>query len=190
MSTDLCGNYLEEESLTNFIKTINNGIKKQDLKIIKCKCELSEDEFLVLICTANDNINKLQNHYTQNELQFYNDIFHEIVTDDDHRLKHIYCLNMSSSISHSNSEVLLNKWIENGYFVQKNGFIYFGAKTIQEFHSIFHNDYKDYINICGLCNEIVLNVCFLIYLNLLYKINVFFRVSNVVHATRWCIIFA
>lgn len=96
-------------------------------------------------------------------MQFFDNVFQELVTEEDHRLNHIYCLNLSSTISRSSSDALLNKWLEDGYFVQINGFIHFGVKTIQEFRQVFYNDYKDYINICGLCNELIMSVCMVLF---------------------------
>lgn len=125
-------------------------------------CEVTSAVNFTLLNTANDDICKLQNNYTPIETEYFQQLLKEIITTDDHRIQSIACYNLTDALSGNlrkdNIEILLNKWVEEGYLVEKDSYIYLGPRCIVEFAPYFRQHCKDYYASCHLCSEPVFSV--------------------------------
>lgn len=150
-------------SLKEFTSVINREITKQEFKIVLNVCEVTGQKQVILINTANDDISKLQNAFSTTQLEFFQRILQEIVTSEDKKLPHIYCLNLSTKLTgkltHRDAEKLIDKWTRMGYLVQHDSDIYLGSRCIIEFTSFFKGHCEDYVRNCSLCSELVFKVC-------------------------------
>ncbi|KAF5278873.1 hypothetical protein FQR65_LT03562 [Abscondita terminalis] len=145
-------------TLKQFITEINFNIKKQYLKLVILKCEVTSNDFLVLVNSANDDITKLQSVYNVSELDYFQHLLHElVVVSENHRLKKMNCFNMTTvkGLSKDNIEKLLTKLMDNGYLVEKDSYVYLGARCIVEFAPHFNENCRDYYSDCFLCSEMV-----------------------------------
>ncbi|KAK4872877.1 hypothetical protein RN001_014906 [Aquatica leii] len=144
-------------SLKRFISVINAKITQQDLKLLVLKCEVTNDDALALVNTANDDITKLQNVYSANELEYFQLLLHELVVSENHRLKKMGCFNLTliRGLTKDHIEKLLTKWIKNGYLVEKDSYVYLGARCIIEFAPYLSAHCKHFYSDCFLCSEAV-----------------------------------
>lgn len=157
------------DQLKHLVVEINREIKKHSFKLVYDICEVTNQEVIVWINTKNDEISTLQLSFSQLELEYFHAILQEILNSDDHRITFIVTLNITSSLtgnlSRSNGQKVLEKWVKVGYFVNKEGYIYFGPKLILEFNAYLKSHCPD--SICGLCSELVFTVShhmFIVYL--------------------------
>lgn len=139
-------------------------------------CEVSNEEVIVWINTKNDEISTLQVAFSAVELEYFHAILQEILNSDEHRITFIVCLNITStltgSLSRSNGQKVLDKWVKVGYYVKKGDFIYLGPRLILEFNVYLKNHCPD--SICNLCSELVFTVCIANYYILMETFYIYF----------------
>lgn len=152
----------DPSSLKEFANVINRDITKQELEIVIGVCEITGQQHIAVINTANDEISKLQNVFTTLQLEFFQKILHEIVTSEEKKLSQIFCLNLSTKLTgklaHADAERLIDRWSRMDYLVKHESDIYLGSRCIMEFTSFFKSYCKDYVQNCGLCSELVFKV--------------------------------
>lgn len=150
-------------NLTQF-RTLVGGINKQisvhSFKLIFDICEVTNQEVIVWINTKNDKISKLQFIFSTVELEYFNAILQEILNDENNGITFIVCLNITSSLTGSltrtNGQKVLDKWIKIGYFVKRGDYIHLGPRLILEFKVYLKNQHPD--SKCNLCSEPVFTV--------------------------------
>lgn len=149
-------------TLREFASVVNREITKQDFKIVLNTCEVTGQQQVILINTANDDISKLQNAFSAIQLEFFQKILQEIVQLGEKKLSHIQCLNLSTKltgkVSQSDAEKLVEKWVRMGYLVIHDNNVYLGSRCVIEFTSFFRNYCNDYIQNCNLCSELLFKV--------------------------------
>ncbi|CAG9835057.1 unnamed protein product [Diabrotica balteata] len=143
--------------LKTLVIEINREISKQCYKLVFNTCEVTNEPYLIWLNTKNDDISKLQISYSSLELEYFHVILQEILRSEEHRITFIVCLNLTSTLtasySRENGEQVLRKWIKNGYFINKNPYVYLGPRLILEFTSYLKTHLPD--SICNLCSELV-----------------------------------
>ncbi|XP_017772583.1 PREDICTED: non-structural maintenance of chromosomes element 1 homolog [Nicrophorus vespilloides] len=157
---DLCNeSYSSHVKLEAFIKEINKCIGEQSLKINVLTCEVTGEQFVVLVQMLVDGSSKLNSSYTTIESEYFHNLVNELVVTDEKKLKHIFCLNLASSLSGTFSreaaQNVLQRCFSNGYLRLKDGEVYLGPRCISEFTPYFYKDYEEYIVKCNLCSELV-----------------------------------
>ncbi|XP_028143494.1 non-structural maintenance of chromosomes element 1 homolog [Diabrotica virgifera virgifera] len=143
--------------LKTLVTEINREISKQSYKLAFNTCEVTNEPYLIWLNTKNDDIAKFQISYSALELEYFHVILQEILRSDEHRITFIVCLNLTSTLtasySRENGEQVLRKWIKNGYFINKNPYVYLGPRLILEFTAYLKTHLPD--SICNLCSELV-----------------------------------
>lgn len=153
-------------SLDVSLDMINKKIQDFDQKIIMYEYPLTEKNYYMLINTAFTSVNKFQNAYNENELNYMRVIISELAESNDFHLNPIEVINLTSKlpgkgITKNRAQQLLDRFIMNGYFFKQNSKIYFGPKMITEFKDYLLSQFPDNINSCSLCKGIAIWVRFI-----------------------------
>lgn len=153
-------------------------------------CEITGERLIVWLNTRNDEISKLQNTFTPIELEYFQVLLKEIVVSQERYLVFSICSNLSSTLtaplSKTDSFKLLSKWIKSGYFVKKDGRVYLGVRTLNEYSSYFHEYCEDYFSTCSLCSEKVFFVSRNYLLNYeIFAVHIIYRVAVVNHVNTF-----
>lgn len=151
-------NVKDRDELEKFTTEINEKIAKHELKINFLKCEVTGEDKLSLLNTANDDICKLQNAFQPQELEYFQLVLNELITAEDHQIKKMACYNLNTTtkrISVDTIEKLLITWTSQGYLVENGSYLCLGARCVAEFAPYFNAHCKDYYSNCFLCSEIV-----------------------------------
>ncbi|KAK5639883.1 hypothetical protein RI129_010694 [Pyrocoelia pectoralis] len=150
-------NAKDRNELKQFITVINDKISKQDLKINFLKCEVTGEDKLALLNTANDDICKLQNIFQPHELEYFQLVLNRLIEAEDHQIKKMECYNLNTTtkrITVDTIEKLLITWTAQGYLVENGSYLCLGARCVAEFAPYFNVHCKDYYSNCFLCSEI------------------------------------
>lgn len=154
--------FCTNERLNQLIYEINGHILAQGFKLKLVRCETTGSEKLILQNEIADDISKAQDRFSAAELNYFQLVLQEIITADACALQTIACINLTNSpavtIKKDDAEKLLSVWQRIGYLVVKDRYIHLGPRCIAEFTPYFQTHCKDYVNLCGLCNEIVFSV--------------------------------
>ncbi|XP_018329161.1 non-structural maintenance of chromosomes element 1 homolog [Agrilus planipennis] len=149
----------KSKSLEQLIHTINEKICKQELRIVTAKCDLTNEDNVILINTSSDNLTRRLRAFTPSELLYFQIIIKEIITTEGQKIPYHICLNLSKSdaisLKADDAENVLEKWLSMGYFIKIEKNIHLGSRSIVELIPFFHQYYKDYIKKCYLCSDLV-----------------------------------
>lgn len=171
--------------LNTLIMEINREIKKQCFKISQTICEVTGEDVLVWINTKNDELSKLQSGFPPIECEYFHAVMQEILNSEEHAILYPRCINISSTLtaplSRENGEKAVLKWVQGGYLVKKEQYVYLGARMILEFTTYLRKNTENCI--CGLCAELVFIVsCFFMFLfryfNFFCRVNLVSLVEN------------
>lgn len=82
---------------------------------------------------------------------------------EEHSLRKISVLNIMNpnrnkdvNLSMTQLEKLLKDWIEDGYFYESNGHVYFGVRSVAEFGEFLRSKFN--VDSCHLCKAVLLKV--------------------------------
>jgi hypothetical protein len=162
MFTDHTGHNFDEqilkESLETAVDMINERIGPFDQKIVKHTYGLNQIEYFVFTSTAKTSLAKLQNSFSEFELEYFKQVFTQVVEDEDLNITPRdalnLCINVGGKVSKVRAEKLIEEWSASGYFHRENDLIHLGPKSITEFAETIRNLKLNHIKNCGLCNEI------------------------------------
>ncbi|KAF5287766.1 hypothetical protein FQA39_LY15702 [Lamprigera yunnana] len=149
-------------TLKAFMVEINLEIADQKLNLVVVPCQVTGDYKLILLNTANDYVAKLQDTFTSNDLEYFQNVMHELVISDDHKLNKMSCYHLNvpvRGLTKDGMDKLLTTWVKGGYLVEKDSYIYFGPRCIMEFAPYFNSECKEYFSNCVLCSETVFVGC-------------------------------
>lgn len=106
---------------------------------------------------------RLQDTYKQTEIEFFRLLMKEMAMAEEHSLRKISVLNIMNpnrnkdvNLTMGQLEKLLTDWIEEGYFYEQNGHVYFGVRSVAEFGEFLRNKFN--VDSCHLCKTVLLKV--------------------------------
>lgn len=164
--------------LDKTVDSINKKISPFDQKIIKYHYGLNSLHYYCFISTAKTSISKMQNVYSEQELDYFKLILNKIIGNTELFITPRDALNISSEVPNKllkiRAQVLLDKWLCSHYFFKNtDDKIYLGPKILNEFKELFQGQEIDYIKSCSLCDDIaiwvilnllIMNVSIIIFL--------------------------
>lgn len=142
------------------IDMINEQIGAFDQKISTYEYGLTNDQFWVFQSTAKTSMSKMQNFYSQAELDFFKLILTKITSDKELNIAPREALNLSSDITGSKlnklkAQKLMDGWIQGCYFFHHtDNRIYLGPKLLCEFKDLLQSMELDYLKSCLLCENV------------------------------------
>ncbi|XP_059615323.1 non-structural maintenance of chromosomes element 1 homolog [Phlebotomus argentipes] len=141
------------------IETINEKIALFDLSIRLVRYEYTDEEFYIYISTTTSPESKLQNLYTEAEIQYFPLLMKEIITSDEYCISSIMATNLITRLPkpmpQTRSVELLDEWKSRGYFTQIGENVFLGPRAIEEFQGYITANYQDFIKACFLCQKTV-----------------------------------
>jgi Nse1 non-SMC component of SMC5-6 complex/RING-like domain len=151
-------NIRSDENLQQTINMINEKISEYDQRIVKHRYGFNGLYYYIFNNTAVTSIAKLQNTFTQTELDFFKLILTDILENDELYIAPRTALNLQSSVkgilSKVRAEELIDMWTFCGYFYRDHDKIYLGPKSITELKEILQKMELNYIKTCMLCEEL------------------------------------
>lgn len=126
-------------------------------------CEVRNQKYITLFNTIQDDIVK-RSYYTDNDSVYFERVLEELMNTPDHKLSTNECLNLippNTQVKPTQAQILLNKWIDDGYFVKLRNIVYIGPRTIHEFNTKLRSNSEDKVYICTLCRELTFVVSFI-----------------------------
>ncbi|CAD6992324.1 unnamed protein product [Ceratitis capitata] len=162
-----------EADVKNLVKEINVDLKElnQELKFVKHP--LVEQEFLVYGLTFETTASKIQHHYREADQMYFAKLVELMAVQDDYGISWLEMYNLPSltqtvkkNLPKMHIQDLIKKWIDQGYFIEKDDKIYFGPRMLVEYANHLKTHFSEYIKDCSLCKNVVLWVSneFCIYL--------------------------
>lgn len=151
-----------ESDMNRGIEIINRAIKSFDQKIVEFDYTLPrlEQSYIIFTVTCESKVNKAQKSLKPAEVQLFRLMLKRIVIDHSYCQTLIECINLVSGIqigriTKSKAEILILKWIKDGYFRELNGNIYFGPRLVAEFIPYLQQHHKENIHTCYTCKTVV-----------------------------------
>lgn len=148
------------KKMEDAVSLINKVIKRFCQEIRSAEDENTCEMFYLFIFTEEKAIMRKLNKYTADELEYFKNILHEIVTSNDRYVSSTVCLNLNTVLSKhmtkSDMENLLDKFCNDLWLVQQDGKISLSLLSIVELEPIFTENYDEYIDKCQLCKRIVI----------------------------------
>ncbi|RIA83400.1 Nse1 non-SMC component of SMC5-6 complex-domain-containing protein [Glomus cerebriforme] len=152
----------DPEAFTGFIATINTKLNTIDLEFRKSHEEETGTAVWALVNTNGDEIAKLATEYTPIEITYFRRLIELIVTAEDEAfsVSSILALKEASklkpSISKSNGETLLQRFVDDKWLNKSRGGIYsLSQRTILELQHFLKEEFEDILLECTLCFDIV-----------------------------------
>lgn len=160
---------MNANTLSNYIDEINGRISRFDQKITKYEYGLDLENYYVFCSTAKTSVSKMQHCYTDNELDYFKQIFAKVVENPELKISPREALNLQSSCSGKlnkvRAEKLLDTWSTTGYFVRNENMLYLGPKSLTEFKEDLKEMNADHLKGCGLCEDIAAWVRIIIFIS-------------------------
>lgn len=97
---------------------------------------------------------------SEDESKYFKMIFDSVVTGDDHSLRTMQALNLTTSLklTKAHAEELLDDWCTQGYFSKIGEVVVPGPRLLSEFGSVLRTKYGTFIRNCFLCKQILFTV--------------------------------
>lgn len=150
--------YNESSTYEETVETINEAIRdyNQELKSINYPPE--KTSFLVFTNLTTDAINKQQYDKPKIELDFFRDLLIEIIKSEDKNINMMDATNLVSNkkgkISNkSRAQALIEGWLDEKYFYEKDNNITLGPRAISEFSNYFQSEFANEVRSCRLCKQ-------------------------------------
>lgn len=149
------------DNVDDAIALINTKIGQFDQRILKQEYGLTNEEFYIFHSTAKTSMSKLQNTYSEDELDFFKLIISKVLQNEELTISPIEALNLSSGttgkINKLRAQKLLDDWIAcHLFYKHKDNNIYLGAKILTEFKELLQAMELEYLKSCSLCENIAL----------------------------------
>lgn len=149
-----------EETFHDTVEAINRRIREynQELKTINYPPE--KTSFIVFINLTTDAINKLQNDKPKQELEFFRDVLIAIITSESKTIGLLNATNLvnakkgRSALTKSRAQTIIEEWVEEKYFYEKDYYITLGPRAISEFSNYFQSEFANEVNSCRLCKQV------------------------------------
>lgn len=149
-----------EETYDETVEAINGKIRdfNQELKTLNYPPE--KTSFLVFINLTTDAINKFQSDKPKQELDFFRDVLIAIITSEDKKIGLLHATNLVNTIkgkaalTKNRAQVIIEEWVEEKYFFEKDYNITLGPRAISEFSNYFQSEFANEINSCRLCKQV------------------------------------
>ncbi|XP_017885079.1 non-structural maintenance of chromosomes element 1 homolog [Ceratina calcarata] len=156
---DLSIRLFNDDNVSKRINEINEKLLPVDMLIKKAQCEITGQVYWVFISTVLDDITKFQTEFSKEQLAFVRNIFSEIMGSETGCIESIKCLNLCSipevKLSTTNAEIFLEDIVDRKWLIQKDGFFYFGVRTITELMPYFRANFGNNLSVCCLCKQVV-----------------------------------
>lgn len=141
-----------ETQLDTIIPQINNALKlfEQQLSIIRHE-QFDDEEFLVFSTIAPiPALISLQKAMRPNDFKYFEAVLKALLTSDNYQMRSKLMLGLESTNKVKENERLLQMWIKLGYFVERDGIMFLGPKSLVEFKDYIRSEYPA-IKTCNLC---------------------------------------
>lgn len=161
---DICSRvdsaYDERSTYEETVEAINGQIRdfNQEIKVINYPPEKAS--FLVFINLTTDAINKVQSDKTKQELDFFRDLLITIITSETKTIGLLNATNLvnsnkgKASLTKNRAQAIIEEWIEDKYFYEKDYNISLGPRAIAEFSNYFQSEFANEVNSCPLCKQV------------------------------------
>lgn len=93
------------DTVQDLVKEINSMIRPFQQKIKIAHDEITEEEVLIFIAMADDEISKCQNYFSATDLEYFRVLLEQIVTSDSRQITRIHALNLVSSMKSSFTKI-------------------------------------------------------------------------------------
>ncbi|KAL5291833.1 NSMCE1 family protein [Megaselia abdita] len=159
---DICGRVdsaYTDETYGETVEAINAKIREfnQELKTIMYPPEKAN--FLVFINLTTDAMNKVQFDKPKQELDFFRDLLMAIIKSEEKYIgildaTNLVSTNKGKALTKSRAQAIIEEWIEEKYFFEKDYQITLGPRAITEFSNYFQSEFADEVNSCPLCKQV------------------------------------
>ncbi|XP_055533382.1 non-structural maintenance of chromosomes element 1 homolog [Wyeomyia smithii] len=149
-----------EDAVPEVVATINGKLHRYGQRVAFVHYEPLGVDFYVFCNQTESAIDRFQTCYTESEIALFRLILREMACSEDHKLRPIVCLNLTTnivgkSVSKMRAEELLEEWEKLGYFVQLDGMWCFGPRSTTEFGWYLNQNHGEQMHKCKLCSELV-----------------------------------
>ena len=167
----ICQKFCEREEhsfnggLNEFLDVVNQQIHSFHFKVKQAKREDTGETVFVLVSLAETDLNRLVvgGDFSRQEIDMFKKILELIVysnpDENNGMASSIDILNLADTISPKISKVeakkILDRFVEDQWFYMKNGMVTLSPRTILELEVYLADVFKDFIQICQVCNMIV-----------------------------------
>ena len=168
---DICQKFCElneypfSGNLDEFLDTVNQQIHPFHFKVKQAKREDNGETVYVLVSLAENDLNKLiiGGDFTKQELDLFKKILELIVYnnrgDQIGETSSIDVLNLADTISPKISKIevkkILDRFVDEQWFYRNRGMVTLSPRAILELEVYISDVFKDFIQICEVCNRIV-----------------------------------
>lgn len=171
------------------VESINKKIGPYDQKIVEYLYGLNSLHYYCFISTAKTSISKLQNVYSEQELDYFKLILNKIIENTEVFITPRDALNLSAEVPNKllkiRAQVLLEKWLSSSYFFKHtDDKIYLGPKILNEFKELIQRQEVEYIKSCSLCDDIAIWVTTTLITDNIYSNLSYFRELDVINAIQ------
>lgn len=146
-----------EKSIEEVIEKVNRVLRSHtSLEIKSAICELTGTKYYVSTNTANMSWSKNTSLYSKNEQVLFKKVMDEIMKSEEGYASSIVCLNNTgSNISKGDATKSISKFIDDGWFSEKEGHIYVGVRSAAELEPLILDSYDGATSQCPLCKKLI-----------------------------------
>nr|XP_019536849.2 non-structural maintenance of chromosomes element 1 homolog [Aedes albopictus]XP_029735109.1 non-structural maintenance of chromosomes element 1 homolog [Aedes albopictus] len=151
-----------DDEMDTVVAEINAQIGRFGQRIVLLDFDPTQKEYYIFANLSDTPLDRVQEAYTEAEVDFFRVVLHELACTEHHRIQQIACLNLTANVVASGepltkgrAEELIDDWLEEGYLALTKKDIGFGPKTMVEFDRYLLNNFPDHIDTCRLCKEVL-----------------------------------
>ncbi|KAI8893028.1 Nse1 non-SMC component of SMC5-6 complex-domain-containing protein [Globomyces pollinis-pini] len=149
------------QDFLSFIRIINDQLNLVDLQLRNSIHPITGIVYLVFVNRNSDEISKLATHYNANEINYFRLIVNTVVESDKFKISVNSALNLTSrlepSIPSSAGEIAVNKFIDDLWLLERNGYLSLSTRTLVELELYMIQKYEEFIITCQICKENIWN---------------------------------
>jgi non-structural maintenance of chromosomes element 1 len=160
--TQVLGTMGVTKDYQEFIRELNEELGFFDFKIQAGNNPINGATTFCFINCLSDEISQLATDLSPSELQYFKKLVELIMTNEDtqYQLSSTEALNSNLSItpplSKQTAEKAISKFIDDKWFLEKEGFLSFGVRTSLELHMYFQEGFDPFID-CQICKASIYN---------------------------------
>ena len=146
------------EIISEVVTKVNRRIRRFNLQISRGPNETDGTVYYALINTADNEITRMANMWSQKEILYFRKLLSAIVESDNSFISSTKALNIGREedlkFSITSSENLINKWVEQKWFEEINeGSIAVGVRTLLEMNVFIREQFGE-VRDCFRCKTI------------------------------------
>lgn len=150
--------FRDEGNFQDVLDSINNLLQKNKLRIQLTTCEVTSKEYYVLFSTFYEPDMIWPNGvYTDNQLDYFQNILKQIIVSDNGTVSSIECLNITKKLSKSDAQDFLIALKEQKFLLQlPQGKFTVSPLTISELFPFFEHHFEEALVKCEICKKPVI----------------------------------